>query len=404
MAYEINEAKALVVEAGKKLVESGLIARTWGNVSARISDTQFVITPSGRAYETLTPDEIVVVNIADCEYEGNIKPSSEKGIHADAYRLRPEVDFVIHTHQVYASTLSPVGRVINDVPEKYAKIIGPKVPVGEYGLPSTDKLRKAVAVAVAENPECRSVIMKHHGALCLGADFNEAFKVAETLETVCNKEVAKTGIKVTGYSKIGGSRLYMAFEKRFALPNRLPDDLGCSHRLTKKTFELTMADGKSYMCNIESGKAFFGVAPRVSELHAAIYQNSDVAYIEHFASDDVVALSKAGCNMKPHLDDFAQIAGTSVKCCNWEKTSYRTDAYDIGKASKGRNAVLVKGHGALCTGNSKFDIDGVKKVLDKECKAEMYCKLTLSESPLSPLDTNLMRLIYNMKYSKQAKK
>ena len=62
MAYNIQEAKELVVEAGKKLLETGLIARTWGNVSARISDTQFVITPSGRAYETLTPDDIVVVN------------------------------------------------------------------------------------------------------------------------------------------------------------------------------------------------------------------------------------------------------------------------------------------------------------------------------------------------------
>ena len=69
MAYELEEAKKLVVAAGKKLVESGLIARTWGNVSARISDTQFVITPSGRAYETLTPEEVVVVNIEDCSYE-----------------------------------------------------------------------------------------------------------------------------------------------------------------------------------------------------------------------------------------------------------------------------------------------------------------------------------------------
>ena len=81
MAYEIEEAKRLVIEAGKKLIETGLIARTWGNVSARISDTQFVITPSGRAYETLTPDELVVVNIDDCSYEGDIKPSSEKGVH-----------------------------------------------------------------------------------------------------------------------------------------------------------------------------------------------------------------------------------------------------------------------------------------------------------------------------------
>ena len=74
MAYELEEAKKLVVAAGKKLVESGLIARTWGNVSARISDTQFVITPSGRAYETLTPEEVVVVNIEDCSYEAILSP------------------------------------------------------------------------------------------------------------------------------------------------------------------------------------------------------------------------------------------------------------------------------------------------------------------------------------------
>ena len=60
--------------------------------------------------------------------------------------------------------------------------------------------------------------------------------------------------------------------------------------------------------------------------------------------------------MHPHLDDFAQIAGTKVECKNWDKASYRTDAKEIGKASKGRNAVLIKGHGALCTGNSEFDI------------------------------------------------
>ena len=94
------QAKELVVRAGKQLVESGLIARTWGNVSCRVSDTQFVITPSGRAYETLTPEEIVLVNIADLSYDGDVKPSSEKGIHASAYQLRPEVNFVIHTHQV----------------------------------------------------------------------------------------------------------------------------------------------------------------------------------------------------------------------------------------------------------------------------------------------------------------
>ena len=60
-----REAKQKVVFAGKRLVESGLIARTWGNVSCRISDSHFAITPSGRDYLTLTPEEIVTVSISD---------------------------------------------------------------------------------------------------------------------------------------------------------------------------------------------------------------------------------------------------------------------------------------------------------------------------------------------------
>ena len=144
MAYEIEEAKRLVVEAGKRLVQTGLIARTWGNVSARISDTQFVITPSGRAYEDLTPEEIVVVNIEDCSHEGDIKPSSEKGVHAAAYRHHPTVDFVIHTHQRAATIVSITGMEIRNVYDELKGVLGDKIPCAEYAMSTTESFRKKV--------------------------------------------------------------------------------------------------------------------------------------------------------------------------------------------------------------------------------------------------------------------
>jgi len=94
MAYTKEEAARLVLAAGIQLLDRGLIARTWGNISARLSESEFLITPSGRAYETLTPEELVAVKIADCSWEGDVKPSSEKGVHAALYALRPEVDFI----------------------------------------------------------------------------------------------------------------------------------------------------------------------------------------------------------------------------------------------------------------------------------------------------------------------
>ena len=142
-----QQARELVVRAGHQLLECGLVARTWGNISARISDTHFVITPSGRAYDTLQPEDLVRVCIADCTYEGSRKPSSEKGIHAAAYRHRPEVSFVIHTHQDYASCVGVGGEPLTG---RNHPLLGTCVPCAFYGMPSTKKLQQGVEKAMAQ--------------------------------------------------------------------------------------------------------------------------------------------------------------------------------------------------------------------------------------------------------------
>ena len=139
---DILQAKQTVIDAGKELLACGLIVRTWGNISCRISDTQFVITPSGKPYEGLTPDDIVVVNIEDLSYEGDIKPSSEKGIHADCYKARADVNFVIHTHQSNAAAVSILNKDI--LCESESEFLEMVVPCAEYGLPGQPKLRQGV--------------------------------------------------------------------------------------------------------------------------------------------------------------------------------------------------------------------------------------------------------------------
>ena len=96
MYYSETEARKLVIEAGLRLLENKLIARTWGNISARISKDEFIITPSGKAYDSLTPADLVKVRVSDCSYTGNIKPSSEKGVHAAAYSQRSSVGVIVH--------------------------------------------------------------------------------------------------------------------------------------------------------------------------------------------------------------------------------------------------------------------------------------------------------------------
>lgn len=174
--YNESEARELVIEAGHKLLENKLIARTWGNISARISEDEFIITPSGRAYDTLRPEELVKVNMTNLSYQGALKPSSEKGIHAHAYLLKENVSFIIHTHQLYASAVCAEGKDL------------PFAPCASYGLPGTGKLKMNVSKSIIMNDESYSFLMEKHGALLLGKSFDDAFALAEDLEDKCKAE------------------------------------------------------------------------------------------------------------------------------------------------------------------------------------------------------------------------
>jgi len=396
MAYELNEAKQIVIEAGKKLIESGLIARTWGNVSARISDTQFAITPSGLPYETLTPDQIVVVNIEDNTYEGDIKPSSEKKMHSAIYKLRPDVNFMIHTHQMAASAISTTGKLV-DVPADYVSVLGSKVPTADYGLSSTQTLTDNVAKVVEDYPDCKAFLMMSHGTLCLGKDFDEAFDVAAALEETSKKIIADA-CGATDFDKLPAKFLssFVDVDAR----DIQPVDMGSSVLNPENgTFTLTMADGTSRVVAL---KDEVGASP-AARLHIAIYKNSDATYIRSQATPDVVALSKEGKTETPYLDDFAQIAGFNVKNIAWDPAD-PDSAKAAGKAIKSRNAVLVKGHGALCTGTSDSDAHAVQLVLEKECVAHMYAAFAKKAKVVAPVGRFLERTIYVMKYSKMAEK
>lgn len=404
MAYTVDEAKALVIKAGFELIEKGLIARTWGNVSARISDTQFVITPSGIPYEDLTPDKIVVVNIADCEYEGDVKPSSEKGVHADAYRLRSDVNFVIHTHQTAASVAS-IRKDNIKVEADLAGVIGPVVPIAKYGISSTQTLRENVAATVEAFVNSKVVLMKHHGAVCMGADYDEAFAVADALEKACEAAITKV-IKEKGGEDKTYEDLASVFtdvvvadaDKAIAL-----QDLGSSKKNEDGSFVLTMNDGASYECT-PYGNGKTGIVPRCALIHANIYKNTDVKFISQYAAPEAVAVSKEGVSEPLYFDDFVQIAGFNVKNCGWDISSYRKQAVEIGKAAVGTNAVFVKGQGALCTANNEFDAKAVEMVLEKECRAHLLAGLVEDAGTVAIIGGVLERVVYVMKYSKQADK
>lgn len=404
---EIMEAKELVIKAGIELLNEGLIVRTWGNISCRVSDTQFVITPSGIAYEDLTPEKIVLVNVADCTYDGDIKPSSEKGIHAACYALRPEVNFVIHTHQVNASIVSALGRDINNVSGEDKDVIGDNVPIAAYGLPGTGKLKKGVIAAITRS-DSKAAIMAHHGAVCMGTSYEDAKDVASRLENVCERFVLNkyAELKGTFGGKLADINSYVV--EKYGKKANAPEIPACKSERDGSVFNISLVDGDGAVTRIDiaTGNVIAGDGCEESiELHRAVYKKrDDVNYIYHTKNEYAVAASKLGKTMKPLLDDFAQLCGPTVRLAAYNPNDTLKTSKKVVKKLKGRNAVLLENNGALCVAGSEYDAGAVEIVMDKGCKTYIGAKMFERFKPINPIETRLMRIIYLKKYSKQAGK
>lgn len=402
---ELLKAKEIVVEAGKKLVSTGLIARTWGNVSCRVNDESFVITPSGRAYETLTTDDIVLVKLSDLSYDGDIKPSSEKGIHAQCYLLRPECNFVIHTHQVNASIVSALGNDINNITGESREIIGDNIPVASYGLPGTGKLRKGVVNALLRS-DSKAAIMKHHGAVCLGENYDDAFKVASEVEKVCQRylfEKYSAATEKTAESFKDICDYVAELKKRADAPS--PYVVPYDSTRTGNVVVMKDKDGnEKFTLALKQEKVVLGGDfPSEADMHIAVYKNrDDINCIIHSDKDEVVAASKVTKVLRPLLDDFAQIAGATVKSAEFNPNdTLRTSKKVVKALGKHKTAALIKDNGAICCGISPDEAEASEMVTAKNCKAFVASEMIGKPKYIGRLDSVLMNVVYRLKYSKQ---
>ncbi len=387
----INEIKESIVEAGKRLVNSGLISRTWGNISCRIDGDTMAITPSGMDYNLITADDIVVVNISDCSYSGNRKPSVEKGIHASVYKLYPEANFAIHTHQENASVVGALGLEKVKIEGDYPLLNG-EVLCAKYSLPGTKALCRNVAESLKQ-AKGKAVIMVYHGALCFGKDQNEAFNAASQLEEACNEFVKQQYLKASGEASFGENNM-----RQFALSRiygEYRNETG--ENVLQYDSERTEA-GFRLRKNGDTIEVVFDRfrkdIPEDAIIHNRIYKkHKDVNFIIFSDEANTREVSSVGISLRPLLDDFAQIAGTNMK------TAERGPSQIISGLKK-QSAVFIRNEGALCIGNTKDDAQAVAMILEKTCKTLVGAALFNHIKPLKRFDCFLMRLNYVINYSK----
>jgi L-fuculose-phosphate aldolase len=178
---EEAEARELIRAAGVALAQELLVQGTWGNVSMLVSPRLMAITPTGTDYLRMRAEDIVLVDLETGEARGG-KPSSEKALHMAIYRSRPEVEAIIHTHSMSASTVAAARREVPPILDDLAQIVGPSLRVADYALPGTKRMGRAVLRALRGR---MAALMANHGAVALGRSMDEALTCARIVEKGC---------------------------------------------------------------------------------------------------------------------------------------------------------------------------------------------------------------------------
>jgi L-fuculose-phosphate aldolase len=190
--YAERQAREDIIRIMRIVTNQGLVSSNDGNISVRLDENLFLITPSGLYKKSMEPDDLVIVDWQHNVVKGRpgLKPSSELSMHLEAFRQRDDIRAVVHAHPIYATALTIVGEPFPmDIIPETAIGLG-YVPVAEYATPGTPEMATSIRDLL---PKTKVIMLSHHGSLTLGYTLDEALIALERLEhTAHSYYVAKT--------------------------------------------------------------------------------------------------------------------------------------------------------------------------------------------------------------------
>jgi L-ribulose-5-phosphate 4-epimerase len=180
MSDDLRRLKEDLVAYAKQLAALTLAPNTQGNLSVRdTASGLIVITPHDLPYQTMTVDDLVVVDSWGTVVDGTRAPSHETPVHCTVYRERPEVQAVIHSEPIYVNVFGVLGRPIEPVVTTLLLAFDGAVPVMPF-MPSGSVAFGTRMLEVMGN--CPAVIWGQHGCLTVGKDLDEALRRTVVLE------------------------------------------------------------------------------------------------------------------------------------------------------------------------------------------------------------------------------
>lgn len=176
----LGELRDELVYYARKMYESRLVRATQGNISIRDYQSGLIcVTPSGIDYQTMTAEDIVVVNKAGGVVDGNRRPTSEVALHTAVLQRRTDIHCVMHTHSPYATAFGVVYHPIPVVLADSALYLGSEIPIVPYQRSGNPEFAERIATALDDR---MAVIWGNHGAMVVGVSLALTFSAAHALE------------------------------------------------------------------------------------------------------------------------------------------------------------------------------------------------------------------------------
>jgi L-fuculose-phosphate aldolase len=176
-------ARQQIIDGVRAFTAHGLGVGTSGNLSAR-SENGFIVTPTGVAYDELTPDSLVEMNEAGEVIGGEMKPSSEWRFHKDIYLHRKEAGAIVHVHSPFATAIACNRQTIPSFHYMVAIAGGDSIRCAEYATFGTAELSEHVVQAIKDRKAC---LLANHGQIAFDKDVPSAFKMAQEIEELAKQ-------------------------------------------------------------------------------------------------------------------------------------------------------------------------------------------------------------------------
>ena len=242
----MESQKNLICEIGRRIYQKGFVAANEGNLSIRLEDDRVLCTPTLHCKGFMEPGDLCIVDMDGNQLEGSKKRTSEVLLHLEIYRLRPDVNAVVHCHPPHATAFGVAREPIPTCVLPEPDIFLGEVPIAPYETPGSKDFASTITRFAKDT---NTIVLANHGTVSYESDLEKAYWMTEILEAYC--KILLIAKQLGGINHLPGDKGRELLELRLAWgfeDSRIDDEQGGrgSHTKFQSSWDLANLEHRAF--------------------------------------------------------------------------------------------------------------------------------------------------------------